>query len=197
MDQNPLVLFVQLIHHNDSLLFELLLQILSSGTFCFITGSIGLMMVIIGGHNRRYSSIIEDSIRWFCSIYLKTSIVALLLFKLLLFISGLVGFYGVWNEVVAFWSQNRAWLNPSAAYYLLITLIIILIGTISLLCDHAEETSTGLIGAVLLAFVVFFGLPSEFDTTVRMYLFAAFCAVAILLIVSGSFDENTQRGWRR
>ena len=197
MDQNPLVLFVQLIRHNDSLLFELLLQTLSSSTFCFIAGSVGLMMVIIGGHNQRYADILDRSINGFCSIYLKTSIVLLLLFKLVLLVSGLVGFDGIWNEVVAFWSENRAWLNPSAAYYLLITSIIILIGSISLLCDQAEETSTGLIGAVLLAFVVFFGLPSEFDTTVRLYMFAGFCTIAILLIVSGSFDENAQRGWRR
>ena len=154
-------------------------------------------MVIIGGHNQRYADILDRSINGFCSIYLKTSIVLLLLFKLVLLVSGLVGFDGIWNEVVAFWSENRAWLNPSAAYYLLITSIIILIGSISLLCDQAEETSTGLIGAVLLAFVVFFGLPSEFDTTVRLYMFAGFCTVAILLIVSGSFDENAQRGWRR
>ena len=197
MDQNPLVLFVQLIRHNDSLLFDLLLQTLSSSTFCFVTGSVGLMMVIIGGHNQRYADILDRSINGFCAIYLKTSIVLLLLFKLVLLVSGLVGFDGFWNEVVAFWSENRAWLNPSAAYYLLITSIIILIGTISLLCDQAEETSTGLIGAVLLAFVIFFGLPSEFDTTVRLYMFAGFCAVSILLIVSGSFDENAQRGWRR
>ncbi len=197
MEQNPLVLFVQLIRHNDSLLFELLLQTLSSSTFCFIAGSVGLMMVIIGGHNQRYADILDRSISGLCSIYLKTSIVLLLLFKLVLLVSGLVGFDGVWNEIVAYWSENRAWLNPSAAYYLLITSIIILIGTISLLCDQAEETSTGLIGAVLLAFVVFFGLPSEFDTTVRLYMFAGFCTVAILLIVSGSFDENAQRGWRR
>ena len=197
MEQNPLVLFVQLISHNDSLLFELLLQTLSSSTFCFIAGSVGLMMVIIGGHNQRYADILDRSINGFCSIYLKTSIVLLLLFKLVLLVSGLVGFDGIWNEVVAFWSENRAWLNPSAAYYLLITSIIILIGSISLLCDQAEETSTGLIGAVLLAFVIFFGLPSEFDTTVRLYMFAGFCTIAILLIVSGSFDENAQRGWRR
>lgn len=197
MEQNPLVLFVQLISHNDSLLFELLLQTLSSSTFCFITGSVGLMMVIIGGHNQRYADILDRSINGLCSIYLKTSVVLLLLFKLILLVSGLVGYEGVWNEVVAFWSKNKVWLNPSAAYYLLITSIIILIGTISLLCDQAEETSTGLIGAVLLAFVVFFGLPSEFDTNIRLYLFAGFCTVAILLIVSGSFDENAQRGWRR
>ncbi|WP_372832202.1 hypothetical protein [Pontibacterium sp.] len=197
MDQNPLVLFVQLIRHNYPLLFELLLQILSSSTFCFVTGSVGLMMVIIGGHNQRYANILDRSINGFCSIYLKTSIVLLLLFKLILLVSALVGLDGVWNEVVEFWSQHRAWLNPSAAYYLLITLIIILIGMIAFLCDQAEETSTGLIGAVLLAFVVFFGLPSEFDTNIRLYLFAGFCTVAILLIVSGSFDENAQRGWRR
>ena len=197
MDQNPLVLFVQLIRHNDSLLFELLLQTLSSSTFCFIAGSVGLMMVIIGGHNQRYADILDRGINGFCSIYLTTSIVLLLLFKLILLVSGLVGFNGVWNEVVAFWSLNKTWLNPAAAYYLLCTLIIILIGTIALLCDQADKISTGLIGVVLLAFVIFFGLPSEFDTTVRLYMFAGFCAVAILLIISGSFDENAQRSWRR
>ena len=118
MDQNPLVLFVQLIRHNDSLLFELLLQTLSSSTFCFITGSVGLMMVIIGGHNQRYADILDRSINGLCSIYLKTSVVLLLLFKLVLLVSGLVGFDGVWNEIVAYWSEiERGSIHPLRTTY--------------------------------------------------------------------------------